>query len=632
MNKMTPPAAMIAANAKPSAASRIAPPLSALAVAGRKATRACKRIGKAGLPAIPGLIDSWDDLTPSRRRDLRTAVTMLGRAAGTDLGAIPFTVDNVRAILSATTPAACGVSDTTFKAYRGWIAYLLKRLGLMEERRRSAADLLPSWEPLIAAMSDDKGWIRLRAFVRYCSAHGIVPAAVSDATVGCYREHLRQRDIRGTAHATIRRVVSAWNKATATVQGWPAHRLSAPLVEPRQYSLPLEALPASLRADIEAFRQRLSGANRKGLFQHDGLRRPLRPRSVQTRMVALRLAIAGLVHSGFPVERITALAVLLERDNLQTLLNWHHQRGGGKVGAQLGIMGATLAILARHHVKLPTDRLGPVLEDLKEVRPPKQRFMTAKNERRLSQFSDPDNLGAFLHLPNTLFSLAERIRDGTPEHPGVEARPPCPREAAWLAAIALAIELEFCCPLRLSNLASLRMGQHLLRLGRDREKVTHLMIAGEETKNSDPIRWPVSAALARALDRYVTGFRPHSGPGSSSDWLFPHRDRADAHRDPGGLAKAIVDAVHRHAGAKVNVHLFRAFCGSLVLEETPEAIGDLQLLLGHRTMEVSMIFYRSRKTDRAAERLAGIIERRRKETRALVLGKQVRSRIRRRKT
>ena len=604
--------------------------LTALAVAGRKAVRGCRRKNLRAISALPGVIDQWIDLTPSRRRDLRTAVTILARASGQELAAIPFTHEAVRTILAATTPAACGLSDATFKAYRTWISHVLQRLGLMAERRRAAKGLTPAWEPLIAGMTDDKGWIRLRAFIRFCSERGIEPKAVNDATLSAYLQYLQASDIRGTARATVRRVATAWSLATEIVPGWPSHRVEAPATEPRQYSLPFEALPSSLQADIEAFRARLSGANRKGLFQNDGPRRPLRPRALQTRLISLRHAIAGLVHSGFPLERLTSLAVLLERDNMQALLNWHYARGDGKVGAHLGVMGATLAILARHHVKLPPEHLAEILEDLKEVRPPKQRQMTAKNERRLRQFDDLDNLGALLHLPNTLFAEAERLRDGTSPDPEGDGRPPRPREAAWLAAVAVAIEVELCCPLRLTNLVSLRLGQHLVCLGRDGKHVTHLMIEGNETKNEDPIRWPISKALALAIERYSKGFRPHAGPGAGSDWLFPHRDRADTHRERTGFATAIVDAIHRHAGIRVNVHLFRAFCGSLVLESQPDAIGDLQVLLGHRTLEMSMMFYRSRRPDRAAARLATILETRRKETHLSVLGKQARRQSRRR--
>ena len=623
MNSMAPNSPIVEPDMTTGSA---APPLTALAIAGLKAVRT----KQGGRPAIPGLIDMWHDLTLRRRRDLRTAVHMLARASGKDLAAIPFTTAGVQAIVAATTPAACGLSATAFQAYLSCLRYVLKRLGLMAERRGVVAEFMPAWAKPLKAMLGAKTWIRLRAFARFCSDRGVGPDAVDDAVLAAYQDHLRACDIRGTARETVRRVAKAWNLAAATVPDWPSQHLQAPEQESRQYSLPFDALPPSLQADIERFRARLSGANRKGLFQNDGPRNPLRPRALQTRMVSLRLAIAGLVHSGFPVERLTSLAVLLERDNMQALLNWHHARGGGRIGVQLGIMGATLAVLARHHVKLPSEQLAEVLEDLKEVRPPKQRHMTGKNERRLRQFDDPENLGALLHLPNTLFAEAERLRDGSPADADGGGRRPRPREAAWLAAVAVAIEIEFCCPLRLANLASLRLGHHLVRLGRDGKHFTHLVIDGSETKNEDPIRWPISRSLEQALDRYIKYFRPLAGPAAAADWLFPHRHRADIHREPSGLAKAIVSAIHRRAGLRVHVHLFRAFCGSLVLESQPEAIGDLQLLLGHRTMDVSMTFYRSRKTDRAAERLANILEKRRQQTRLAVRGRQARGQLRRR--
>ena len=248
MNTMTPPRAA----AKASDDATITAPLSALAIAGRKATRACKRTGKPGLPAIPGVIDTWVDVTPSRRRDLRTAISMLERAAGKDLAAIPFTAEAVRTILAATTPAACGLSDATFKAYRGWIAYVLKRLDLMQERR-GAVDLMPAWASLVGIMTDDKAWIRLRAFARHCSATGVTPGDVDDATLAAYFDHLREGDIRGTARDTVRRVARAWNQAAEAVAGWPQTNLSPPVSEPRQYSLPFSSYPASAQADVDAF-------------------------------------------------------------------------------------------------------------------------------------------------------------------------------------------------------------------------------------------------------------------------------------------------------------------------------------------------------------------------------------------
>lgn len=101
----------------------------------------------------------------------------------------PFTPGNVRRILASTTAAACGVGETVFQAYRRWIRHIFRRLGLMAERRSVAGEVMPAWQPLLTALTDDKAWIRLRAFIRYCSAHGAGPAMVDDALLAGYARY-----------------------------------------------------------------------------------------------------------------------------------------------------------------------------------------------------------------------------------------------------------------------------------------------------------------------------------------------------------------------------------------------------------------------------------------------------------
>ena len=187
MNLMTPRLPAPDANTATSSP----PVLTAQVVIGRKAVRGCVRKERSAIPAIPGLIDNWTDLSFGRRRDLRTAVTMLARASGQELAVIAFTVANVRNILAATTPAACGLSKVSFEAYRGWIRYVLKRLGLMEERRRDAADLMPEWAALLRSMEHAKAWIRLRAFLRFCSSAGRGARRRHRAVLANYLAHLQ---------------------------------------------------------------------------------------------------------------------------------------------------------------------------------------------------------------------------------------------------------------------------------------------------------------------------------------------------------------------------------------------------------------------------------------------------------
>src|SRR4051794_3921281 len=81
-------------------------------------------------------IDTWGDLTESRRRDLKAAVRFLGRVTRRPLGTIVLEPIGVQALLDATTPKACGLKDDTFRSYRSFIRYVMQRLGVLADRRR----------------------------------------------------------------------------------------------------------------------------------------------------------------------------------------------------------------------------------------------------------------------------------------------------------------------------------------------------------------------------------------------------------------------------------------------------------------------------------------------------------------
>lgn len=595
-------------------------PLTALAVAGRKAIRACKRTGKPGAPAIPGVIDTWADLTAARRRDLRTAIAMLERAAGKDLAGIPFTPENVRRILAGTTPVACGVGEATFAAYRGWIRHALRRLGLMEERRRTAGELMPAWQALLETLSDDKAWIRLRAFVRFCSARGTGPAMVDDGILASYLEHLRQSDIRGTSRTTVRRVTRAWNRACETIPGWPPQSLSPPAAEPRQYALPFSSYPPSLQADVEAFLQRLGGGDRNNLYpeneDHDvGPPAPLRPGSVRTRTVALRLLLAAAVHTGMPIGDITSLAVLVELKTAKAVLEWHWRRAGRRTTDQTGVLSDTLRVIAKYHVRLPAEDLARLLPVLRKVKPRKRNTMTEKNTAVLRELEDPVRRLKVMHLPMQLMRLAAREREGWVDEDGQE-HPPRPVEAARLAALAAAIEIELHAPMRIENLSKLRLGAHLRKLDERRLAYTHIAVPSEETKTGVSFDWPLEKDTARLLADYIAIYRPLL-PNAESDWLFPSKTRGDVPRTKDGLGKSVTDAIHKHVGVRMTVHQFRAFAGALILDENPHGLEDLRLVLGHSTLETALIYYKAWAPKDAAARFGRLITTKRRQTRLL---------------
>ena len=138
----------------------------------------------------------------------------------------------------------------------------------------------------------------------------------------------------------------------------------------------------------------------------------------------------------------------------------------------------------------------------------------------------------------------------------------------------------------------------------------------ESTKNEVLIEWPIGRETSAFLDRYIREFRPllqHAG----GDWLFPARNGADMGRRKGGLAVAMKHEIHRAIGVAMNVHLFRTFAGALILEDNPHAVEDLRLVLGHKGLEMALMYYARFNQGAAAKRLDAIVTGKRKETRLL---------------
>ena len=100
----------------------------------------------------------------------------------------------------------------------------------------------------------------------------------------------------------------------------------------------------------------------------------------------------------------------------------------------------------------------------------------------------------------------------------------------------------------------------------------------------------MSKSVATLIDRYIREFRVHHRH-ADSVWLFPARDTADRPRARAGLASAISQAILRHVGIEMHVHLFRAYAAKVLLNECPGAVDDLRQLLGHKGLETTLAYY-----------------------------------------
>lgn len=584
-----------------------AKPVSALAMAGEAWATV-----RSGGGESPNIIDSWTDLSPGRRRDLKIAVRTLETLSGKPLGSIPFEPKAIEGIFRRATPASGGLSAASFQSYRSWIRFCLRRLGLLAERRSNGTALSADWQVYAEKLSVDRHWVRLKAFIAFCSAQGIAPAEMSDEALHRYLDHLKKSDIKGRATQTARLAGKYWNQAIEIIRGWSLPRLAPLQSDDRQYSLPLEQMPASFQEDVKRFEARMRPEPGAGLYARKDVGPLLRPATVRTRLNAVRLIVGALINCGKTPDEIDSLAVLVEPENIETALDWHFRRGNQKLGAHLGVLSSTLQVIAKYHVKLPEEQLQTALRLLKVAKPPKQNTITPRLSKLLKELEDPRRRAMLLHLPQHLMRLAETaLKQHDPLH-GVE-RSFHRLEAARLAALAAAIEIELHLPIRMENLAQLQMGRHLVKLDSRGERFTHLMLEASETKTSVTSECSLQKETAKLIERYVTIFRPFL-PTSESDFLFPGRFTSENSRTKSAFGKAISKIIREEVGLDMNPHAFRAFCGSVILEANPHAIEDVRLILGHTTFDTTLRFYRAIAPDKAAQRLGKLITSRRRET------------------
>jgi integrase len=274
------------------------------------------------------------------------------------------------------------------------------------------------------------------------------------------------------------------------------------------------------------------------------------------------------------------LAAVVTAAQAGRALRFFWERAGGKASVHAGQIAGVVLSIARHWAKLPDAELARLKTMSKRIAV-HQTSMTARNRTRLRAVDDPERLQALLMLPERIRS--EVVRDKVPT-----------QHQAQRLQTAVAIELLTMAPVRIKNLAELRIGVNLLR---DRQGEMTLSLPEMEVKNSMAIEIALPATTARLIDLYLEKYRPLLGsPGSP--WLFPGR-AADSHKTMAGLRQQIERCLAVHCGLVFNPHLFRHFAAKLILEANPGAHGQVQRILGQKSIKTALTYYTGLETGAA---------------------------------
>jgi integrase len=530
---------------------------------------------RPSLAEVREMVLADEGLSLRRRQDVSSALRTLAKALGHRLDELPAHPGYLRERLERFTPAMAGLSPRRWRNALSLTRFALKHAKLARVPGRYEEPLTPAWADLFRYLNDARMRVGLSRLARWCGARGIGPDQVNDEVLGVFLAELCDAGIVKRPRTIHRTACILWNKAATQISSWPKQSVTVPQYR-RDYVKPWSTFPPSLKADVEAYLDRLAG---KDIFAELDFR-PLKPGSVQTRARQLHQFVSALVLRGRDPQTLCSLRDVVAVPVVMDGLRFYVDRPEGKAMKHAQDLAYVLLAVARHWVKVDPEHLAALKKICRRLDHGRGQ-MTETNRAKLRQFDDPANVRALVTLPERL--LAKSRSPATPS-----------RAQALKVQTAVAIELLLMVPIRLGNLARLDMDRHLIRsVGGG---AVHLAIPGSEVKNGVNINAVLPGTTVRLIDLYIERYRPVLA-NERSRWLFP--GESDGPKSRHGLGHQISSCIKRECGLNVHPHLFRHIAAKLYLDAHPGAYGVVRLVHGHKSVDTTTRYYCGMETQSA---------------------------------
>jgi hypothetical protein len=567
-----------------------------------------------------GRIEAADDLAPVAKRDLKSAVTRVGKWLSRDLAQAPADPAWLREHMADWNGARFGINDASFSVV---LSQLRRALSVCAPTRprssKSRALLAPDWQRLDSAMRQywvdyrkaqdlpiGHNWlaIGLARFIRWCSEQAISPDAVRSETISRFIDDIARTEIRGRLDEKEIGLRRAWNHAVAHVPDWPASPVPptrnskpTPLV-----ALPEKAFPVSFIAEIDLY-----GAN--GGFLHVGdpedeadltylerLRRrrtryrarlpdgaeafgrqlkPLAPTSAQAHRRVLLMTATALVARGVkPIAEICSIADVACLDGAACVIDaLEERRGSSKPSPYPANLVATLlSVIARCGIEIDANDISAIRDLAADLGVENNRSsdeLTPKNRTRLAQFDDADNFALLISCSESEMDRLEAAR----RRKGFVSLAMARRAEAAIGNLILCS-----LPVRRRTLATTDWNRNFRAPSR-RGGTATLVYFPEQTKTKRALQVVLENWKWKLLDLYWRHYRSELPGSDASSYLFPGKT-ATGHKAFPSLARSIVTFIKHRTGLVMNLHLWRHLMGAALLEEHKD-IHLVEELLGH---------------------------------------------------
>jgi integrase len=301
------------------------------------------------------------------------------------------------------------------------------------------------------------------------------------------------------------------------------------------------------------------------------------------------------VKLGIPLASLTSLAALIHPGVAEKVLDGYWRKDGEAPSTYTINLSCRFVALA-HSVggldEVALRKLGDLRFALEQHR---EDGMTPKNLALIRCVLTDEVWSRVTKLPDQLMRQARLERRHGPVR------------AAVLAQIAVAVAILTVAPIRLGNLASIRLGENLIKPGGPQSNY-FLSFNKYDVKNRVPLQFKLDETVTTIINEYVHDFRPDLMRGSNADWLFP--GESGGHKEKISFSTQIVDRVEKSTGLRITVHQFRHAAGALILKHRPGEYELVRRLLGHKSVQTTIKFYLELETTQASEIFTDIVRNR----------------------
>jgi integrase/recombinase XerD len=229
--------------------------------------------------------------------------------------------------------------------------------------------------------------------------------------------------------------------------------------------------------------------------------------------------------------------------------------------------------------------------------------------RRLARRAIGKNKRGLMHSSHELAELGFRLMTEAEAGKHEGRYPPAVRYRNGLIIALLAYW-----PIRLRNLTSISIGEHLVECG-DGFRIDFL---AEETKQKRAIGFQLPAALAEAMKRYLLVYRPvllamvpFCGTAGNALWVAADGGALAA----GGIRDVVKNHTRSEFGHALSPHRFRDCAATTIATQDPGHMHDIMSVLGHSTLVCSERHYNQAGSVQAGRHYQGVLRKVRKSLR-----------------